>query len=179
MTMTAEEWNNAAKNSWLANIGRRNFPISNGYSVAPPSYNFYSTQNSPIQFQNAPPINQALNENFQPTQFVESVDRNGQPVRVPAETANATKKWFNNYVDNRVADVAPLIGLTAAGISGTGLARYGMAQPQITGALTSLGATRYGKPLVDGLNRIVYNPLTEKIENGVRRAADWIGIGGV
>ena len=70
-------------NQWL-----RNYP-NNGYSTAPPQYNSYSVQFNPYRrvdyaqpIQNSPPINQALNENFQP-QYIQTTDYNGQPVRVP------------------------------------------------------------------------------------------------
>lgn len=158
--MAQEDWVSAARNSWIGKINRQ------PYNTLPPSYRQYpnALTTRPAQ---APPINQALTENFQP-QYVQATDYNGQPVIAPASYGKQVRNAFRNFAENRAMDVAPLVGLATGGVTGLGLARYGMAQPTIANALAGVAAMKYGKPLIDGIQKIVYNPVTDKIENGVK-----------
>ena len=187
MILAQEKWLENGKNQLNEYIRNTAYKTNNNYGAAFPAirlpkFNPMPLPNNqgiyytpPIQPSQMTPINQALNETFQP-QYIQTADYNGQPIRVPPSNfLNDTADWLKE----RAMDYAPTIGgLVGSGISGVGLARYGMAQPRISNFLATVAAMRYGKPLVDGLYKIIYNPVTDKIENGVGKFVDLTGIGG-
>lgn len=204
--MTAEEWENAARNSWITQIGRNNAPYvrrsyvpNNGYSTAPSQYNSYWSQRQnpyrrtdytqPIQTSQTPPINQALNENFQP-QYIQTTDYNGQPVRVPANAATPVRNTLNEYVvtpvQNFVRDKAAELIATgmagSAGLAGTnmyggsplGAARLGIySSPKISNAIAAMAATQYGRPFVNGVRSFVNNPYVQKADQALGKYGGW------
>ena len=184
--MAQERWLEDSTNQ--LNRWTRQNPVyptpSSGYQITLPQYNSYWSQRQylrpdytqPIQSSQTPPINQALNETFQP-QYIQMSDYNGQPVRIPATAGSQVLDNAVDWVKERAMDAAPLVGLVGKGILANEIARYEMAQPRVANTLATLAAMRYGKPIIEGLHKIVYNPLTDKIENGVRKFIDWTGGG--
>lgn len=172
--MTAEEWENAARNSWIIQTGRNNAPYvrrgyvpNNGYSTAPPQYNSYWSQRQnpyrrtdytqPIQTSQTPPINQALNENFQP-QYIQTTDYNGQPVRVPASTATPVRNALNDWAKAKAMEFdAARLGIYSS--------------PKISNAIA---ATQYGRPFINGVRSFVNNPYVQKVDQTLGKYGGWV-----
>ena len=163
-------------NQWI-----RNYP-TNGYSTAPPQYNSYLVQFNPYRrvdytqpIQNSPPINQALNENFQP-QYIQTTNYNGQPVRVPtnalsqaAEYIPDVLKWGGEQIVQNLA----LKNLTGNSLGGWGQRTVNWAVPQVVGAMASWHIPQVNAA-IDAGRRIVSTPAAQKIGNGIKNVVDWI-----
>ena len=164
-------------NGWI-----RNNPVypTNGYRTTMPQYNPYRRVDytQPIQTSQTPPINQALNENFQP-QY--TTDYNGQPVRVPT---NALSQAFDSatqglsdawdWAKQQAIQRGMMIG--AGGLAvGTPIlsTRLIMSNnPMAQRAISALSATRVGRPIVDTARNISNNPYVQKVDRFIGRIGD-------
>ena len=173
-------------NEWI-----RNNPVypTNGYSTTPPQYNSYSVQfnpyrrvdyTKPIQTSQTPPINQALNENFQP-QYVQTTDYNGQPVRVPtnafSQFGDVVTQGLSDALDwakQQAVQKAMMIGAgglaLGAPIFSTRLAMS--TNPTVQRAVTTLAGTRLGRPIVDTAINFANNPYVQKVDKFIGRIGD-------
>lgn len=186
--MTAEEWDNAARNSWLINVGRKNLPITNGYSTTPPQYNPYWSQQA-IPYRRAdytqpmqnvtPPINQALNENFQPQDTIRFSNYNGQPVSVPAnKNLNAwdvladAGQWVGTQATENLLTKG-FTGKTLGEWAGIGARKLG------TKAAGSLMGGPFGTAIawapeaVDLAKYLVNTPTAKSIGRGIQHLINW------
>ena len=193
--MTQEEWNNAVRNSIFARMQTGVYPrrsINNGYSTAPPTYNSYATQFN----RSTPPINQALtltpqNQSEYQPQYFPNANAYGQPVRVTPAMATPVKEALDEYVvdpaiswiKDKGAELATLATITNGGLAGVsayggspiGAARLAInSTPHIPSAIATFAATRYGRPIVSGINSFVNNPYVQKADQMIGRYGDWV-----
>ena len=120
----------------------------NGYRTTIPQYNPYRRidYTQPIQ-KSAPPINQALNENFQP-QYVQMTDYNGQPVKVPTNAASQFSDYLLNPADvlqwggQQLVQNLALKNLTGNSLGGWGQKAVNWAVPRAVGAMAAWNACR-------------------------------------
>ena len=168
-------------NQWI-----RNYP-TNGYSTAPPQYNSYSVQFNPYRrvdyaqpIQNSPPINQALNENFQP-QYIQTTDYNGQPVRVPTNALSQagdsavqglSDAW--DWAKQQAIQKGMMIGAGGLAVGAPLLStRLAMStNPTAQRMVSALSATRLGRPIVDTARNIANNPYVQKADRLIGRIGD-------
>lgn len=193
--MTAEEWENAARNSWITQIGRNNAPYvrrsyvpNNGYSTAPPQYNSYWSQRQnpyrrtdytqPIQTSQTPPINQALNENFQP-QYIQTTDYNGRPIIYPANAASQGVEYLKNglaWGAGQLAENALLRNITGKSLgdwAAIGARRFA---PKVAGAIVGgpIGAAIPWVPeAVRGAEYLLSTPTAKTLGNGIKTLINW------
>ena len=189
--MTAEEWDNASRNSWITNIGRRNPPITNGYSTTPPQYNPYWSQQA-IPYRRAdytqpiqnvmPPINQALNENFQPRDTNTFTNYNGQPVLIPsnapsqlgdfaAQTVSDAWDWGKQQALQKAMTLGIGATAVAAPILSTRVALS--VSPGAQRVISALASTRLGRPAVNALRNAAKNPYVQKVDRLIGKIGDW------
>lgn len=187
--MTQEEWNNAARNSMFARMQSDAYPrraINNGYSTASPTYNPYSMQfrrsdyNQPMQSYQTPPINQALTLTPQSqTDYVQTTNAYGQPVRVPknalsqaAEYAPDVLKWGAG----QLAENALIRGLTGKSAGDWAMLGLRKVAPKVGGALVGgpIGAVLPWVPdAVEGIKYLASTPTAKTLGNGIRHVINW------
>ena len=147
------------------------------YQMIPTGYNPYATNNiSPAQQKINQRIGDALHSYTPPSQYkapipyekATSTDytayqpntfRDDSP-QAAQNAQYAREKVYDTIVDKIVP--AALIGVTTGGL-GYGLGS--LARPYVPYALARLGATRYGKPIVDGINRFAETPVGKMLIN--------------
>ncbi len=159
---------------------------TNGYRTTMPPYNSYSAQFNPYRrvdytqpIQNAtPPINQALNENFQP-QYVQTTDYNGQPVRVPTNAASQFSEYLPNPADvlqwggQQLVQNLALKNLTGNSLGSWGQKAVNWAVPRAVGAMAAWNVPQINAT-IDAGRRVLSTPAAQKFGNDIKNIVDWI-----
>ena len=162
---------------------RRAYVPSNGYSTTPLQYNPYWRSNYTQQFQNAPPINQALNENFQPQGTIRFSNYNGQPVSVPSADASVASSRISEYLP----DVAQWFGtqatenLATKGFTGKTLGEWAGVGARKLGS--KVAGSLIGGPIgtavtwlpdaVEGARYLLNTPTAKNIGRGIQQVINW------
>lgn len=60
------------------------------------------------------------------------------------------------------------------GLTLSGMGRAALNHPSVAPTITAISATQLGRPIVNGLQRVVNNPLTQKADKAMSKMIDWI-----
>ncbi len=192
--MTAEEWENAARNSWITQIGRNDAPFkrtayvpSNGYQTSPPQYNSYWSQRQNLYapyrrtdytqpIQNSQPINQALNENFQPQPqtYVRTTDYAGRPIIYPVNAPAQAAEYVSDWAKSKAIQKGMMLGAGGLAISAPLIStRIAMStNPTVQRLVSALESTRLGRPIVKTARNIANNPYVQKVDRAIGKIGD-------